>query len=476
MKKAKSLFGAALSALLMQVIACEDDTGNALGAAGSPNVDAGGKVDTGGEPQNDVETDSSTQDGNSEASSPELAPGDREVVVRSQCTGQTVVVGINGGFVQECAAGGSCPDGTTCLTTRDPPGCFWDFPAADKGKNVLNEGESVTYKLRAKPIDATVANGPEKGKKFPIKWSGNVYARTGCNAKGEECKTGICNVSGSTGACADGVGPQGPVTLAEFTLSPDGVDFYDVSIINGTNIPISMGPIGGAKDSANPYTCATAGSVQAQPGLMACSWKFDPRITKDGSVSDESLSLRAVVPGGAACTSDANCAKGTVCGVAVLVSQTTITRSCGALVGWWTADELCVYTANQMKSPVNCSEAVAKQGKVVDLYQCSGANPNSCYSQDAANPTCCGCPTWVFDDVAVSVAPGFKCHSHNPEWEKLSQPWVEFVKKACPTAYSFPFDDATSTFTCATDKVTDKTPNSMGYEIVLCPGGKGATQ
>jgi hypothetical protein len=35
-----------------------------------------------------------------------------------------------------------------------------------------------------------------------------------------------------------------------------------------------------------------------------------------------------------------------------------------------------------------------------------------------------------------------------------------FFEAACPDAYSYPFDDATSTFTCGTQP---------DYDIVFCP-------
>jgi hypothetical protein len=38
------------------------------------------------------------------------------------------------------------------------------------------------------------------------------------------------------------------------------------------------------------------------------------------------------------------------------------------------------------------------------------------------------------------------------------------LKDACPTAYSFPFDDLTSTFTCR-----GSTSANTGYTITFCP-------
>jgi hypothetical protein len=40
------------------------------------------------------------------------------------------------------------------------------------------------------------------------------------------------------------------------------------------------------------------------------------------------------------------------------------------------------------------------------------------------------------------------------------------AKEVCPDAYSFAYDDATSTFTA---------PTGSGFELVFCPGGRSTT-
>lgn len=50
---------------------------------------------------------------------------------------------------------------------------------------------------------------------------------------------------------------------------------------------------------------------------------------------------------------------------------------------------------------------------------------------------------------ATSQAPPISdCNGVNPEWVELAMPWAAHQKKACPTCYTFPYDDQTSTFTC----------------------------
>uniref|UniRef100_A0ACD5ZSX0 Uncharacterized protein n=1 Tax=Avena sativa TaxID=4498 RepID=A0ACD5ZSX0_AVESA len=72
-----------------------------------------------------------------------------------------------------------------------------------------------------------------------------VWPRTGCtfDASGRgHCVTGDCG-----GALACRVSGQQPATLAEYTLGKGGAkDFFDLSVIDGFNVPMSFQPVGGA--------------------------------------------------------------------------------------------------------------------------------------------------------------------------------------------------------------------------------------
>ena len=71
-------------------------------------------------------------------------------------------------------------------------------------------------------------------------WAGRVWARTGCNFDGSgqgHCATGDC---GDKLEC-NGAGGVPPVTLAEITLNgAGGKDFYDVSLVDGFNVPVQV--------------------------------------------------------------------------------------------------------------------------------------------------------------------------------------------------------------------------------------------
>ncbi|XP_028773912.1 thaumatin-like protein 1 [Neltuma alba] len=174
----------------------------------------------------------------------------------------------------------------------------------------------------------------------PTGWSGRFWGRTGCIFDGSasgSCLTGDC---GSGKVECDGSGAAPPATLAEFTLgTTGGQDFYDVSLVDGYNLPMIVEGTGGSG------VCASTG-----------------------------------------CTSDLN-------------------MQCPA--------ELRVEDGSACKSACEAFRSPE--------YCCSGA-----YSSPAT------CKPSVYS---------------------------EMFKAACPRSYSYAYDDATSTFTCA----------GADYTITFCP-------
>lgn len=80
----------------------------------------------------------------------------------------------------------------------------------------------------------------------PTGWSGRFWARTGCNfddSGSGSCLTGDC---GSGQVECNGLGAAPPATLAEFTLGTGGQDFYDVSLVDGYNLPMVVEGSGGS--------------------------------------------------------------------------------------------------------------------------------------------------------------------------------------------------------------------------------------
>jgi hypothetical protein len=98
--------------------------------------------------------------------------------------------------------------------------------------------------------------GASRAVPAPSSWSGRLWARTGCAQDAATgrlvCATGDCG--SGTAECA-GAGASPPATLAEFTLggAGGGLDFYDVSLVDGYNLPVLVEP------SSRSGACAAAG-------------------------------------------------------------------------------------------------------------------------------------------------------------------------------------------------------------------------
>jgi hypothetical protein len=69
-------------------------------------------------------------------------------------------------------------------------------------------------------------------------WSGRMWARTGCVF--DAADAGICQTSDCGGRMeCRGAGATPPATLFEVTLGKaGGEDFYDVSLVDGYNLPV----------------------------------------------------------------------------------------------------------------------------------------------------------------------------------------------------------------------------------------------
>uniref|UniRef100_A0A0E0G640 Thaumatin-like protein n=1 Tax=Oryza nivara TaxID=4536 RepID=A0A0E0G640_ORYNI len=203
-------------------------------------------------------------------------------------------------------------------------------------------------------LDSTgfaLAPGESRTMPAPHGWSGRLWGRTFCStdpAGRFACATGDCG-SGRLDCAGNAAKP--PATLAEFTLDGSGgMDFYDVSLVDGYNLPMLVTPRGGVTGE----NCAPTG----------CMVDLNGKCPAELSVA----SPAAAGGGGVACKSA-------------------------------------------------CEAFGSAQ------YCCSGeyGNPNTC------RPSA----------------------------------YSQFFKNACPRAYSYAYDDATSTFTCAS--------GDTSYDITFCP-------
>ncbi|GMJ12079.1 hypothetical protein like AT1G20030 [Hibiscus trionum] len=108
----------------------------------------------------------------------------------------------------------------------------------------------------------------------PQPWSGRFWGRTNCNiASGKfQCATADCGTGQVT---CNGAGAIPPASLMEFTLAPNnGNDFYDVSLVDGFNLPVSVTPHGGSS-VCNATSCAFDINAVCPSELQVKGWGGD---------------------------------------------------------------------------------------------------------------------------------------------------------------------------------------------------------
>ena len=193
------------------------------------------------------------------------------------------------------------------------------------------------------------------------------------------------------------------------------------------------------------------------------------------------------------CSAQSDCPAGQFCGSQFVpgiggtppLSPQVYLQQCGSFQGWWTADDLCGNANNVIDfnggTVLNCGGSItdgdSNQTNIASLFGCNGAssstqagnpaNEASCYNANAS-PTagCCGCATESVNPLSAlwPVASG-TCANNDPVWASDVQPWLANLKQACPSAYSYPFDDFTSTYQCQAQGAT----NMLGYTIDFTP-------
>ncbi|XP_057426622.1 pathogenesis-related thaumatin-like protein 3.5 [Lotus japonicus] len=114
----------------------------------------------------------------------------------------------------------------------------------------------------------------------PTSWGGRFWGRTLCSQDDStgkfSCVTGDCG-SGKLECAGNGALP--PATLAEFTLDgAGGLDFFDVSLVDGYNVPMLVVPQGGSGDNCTATgcigdlngACPSELRVDGKQGAVAC--------------------------------------------------------------------------------------------------------------------------------------------------------------------------------------------------------------
>jgi hypothetical protein len=373
----------------------------------------------------------------------------------------------------------ACPFGSTCRQGGAVPAvgnayyCYADLPdGVNNASSPIAPGSSQTVTLPS-------FWGPVTGTQ-QIQWSGNFYFY------GQDCITaGSCQVS--TGA---GVGPNvAAVTLAEATFQHNANDYYDVSIINGLNYAVKFGPTAGSGATASSYSCGTAGGGAGENSadIGVSSWAFTPPATNPNIYN-------LVLPAGTASSAPLvsgyylSCAlTGASCDFNPATAATyTPSGQPAPFYGYVTGDQIYgwnstssnYYNAN---APFNFGNAVGNGTPSTlingNLFLCN----NGTYT-DYTGPTsqsaylACGGVNWGGNSTASPAftstwggtpsqltTPSMGVTKVNPVWISTVLPTISWLKQACPSCYTFPYDDMSSTFQCS--NISGSSQNTQSYSI-----------
>lgn len=342
---------------------------------------------------------------------------------------------------------------------------------------------------------------------IPGTYLGEFFPRTGCSVVGNKlvCKTADCNSPAATGTCnGDGASPFTRIEEAFFSRV-QGAGYqgtYDISVINGANIPVEMKGLGPANSNPvfqdTPFYCTGAGApIQpAQPPksetLGVCNWNFT--VPNSQNMRPELFNLIDFNTQNHDCAS--NCSTGEVCGLGYN-NQGVVDMGCGKLIGYWTINQSCssntIYdfslpATDNPQLVFNCATPYSSPGRSYpdgasnyDIYSCNtpaGANPNqlgSCYPSTSGN-LCCGAQNWNLQTPYLT-AQDSNATIINPDWTTgsplIPSPYfsILWLKNGCPTSYVYPYDDHSSSFRCYTSDSEQNTMVKMDFDVVFCPGG-----
>jgi beta-mannosidase len=228
-------------------------------------------------------------------------------------------------------------------------------------------------------------------------WQGRVWGRTNCsfnaqgtapanNAPGQACSTGDC---GGTVICRGSGHP--PASLAEFTLQTGSQQtFYDISLVDGYNVPMGIISLLGTTSSNNSLTNIPPNLTN--PVCIGTSTLLDPA----GSTTDSTFGTNSTYP---------------------LPLEQTLTSS--AVQSW------CPWDL-QLSPPT-------KPGDGVYPY------PDDKIPRPLFNPCFSACAKWS--------SPHYCCTGkYNSAGSCRPSLYSTQAKKVCPDAYSYAFDDQRSTF------------------------------
>ncbi|KAL1801098.1 hypothetical protein ACET3X_001440 [Alternaria dauci] len=289
-------------------------------------------------------------------------------------------------------------DITPLLVTNHCPESIWPGISTQSGTGPGENG----FKLEP---------GETKNQTVSEDWQGRVWGRTNCtfnsdgsaaeSGRGRACGSGDCN-----GALNCQVGGDVPVSLAEFTLDAgDGHTYYDISLVDGYNVPMAI--------VLQPLENVTLDDIPPNLTNPSCEGT-------DGLLAPQGYDPYPEYPD-------------------FLRTNTSYPLPFDQKVDKNQISKWCPWDLQQ-NPPEKPGDGVYPYPD--DNIQRPQFNP--CFSACAKNNRPEDCCTGEYNSASV-------CQPS--EYSKN-------VKAVCPDAYSFAFDDQTSTFII---------PSGAGFEVVFCP-------
>lgn len=196
-----------------------------------------------------------------------VVSADHTILFQNHCS-YDVWVDIQGGLQYTSGADTfgacSCLKNLTCSPTTkcNNTGCGPSLNKCDQGSPLVDGGG---FKLNANSGTHTTTVSDN--------WQGTFWGRTGCTGADDNliCEVGTCpsNFDGKGKLQCGGIGPT-PSTLTKGELNFDqgGHDTYDVSLVDGFNVPIKIelvpgtGQTGSLPGNLSQYDCTVSGGVK----------------------------------------------------------------------------------------------------------------------------------------------------------------------------------------------------------------------
>lgn len=365
--------------------------------------------------------------------------------------------------------GATCPSGSTCLNAGIAGYICYFNPLIATNNSLIESGQSAIIGVPSTSYDP--------GNDFV--WSGNIFARQQCTESGY-CIVANCNtVNGGTDMTCT-AGAQPPVTLVEITMLRKNPDSYDLSLENGMNVASKFGPNNATYTSSQiPYNCGIAGNTESITSagftIPASSWVFSPSGFSIGSPQPTAANF-TWVSGDGNSNPSCPCTLPDVCGYTTNAVQSlgglapvaNYKLSCGQPLGYFAAAEIWFLNQNTTTNlaPFAFGQSYgASPYNNATLFTC--ATPplytgNAIVAGQNESNTC-GSTNWT-----GIAAPKESYAISNPNWLAVILPNITWTKQGCPSCYSFPYDDQSSSYTC--DNVTagsDNPPNSTNYNVTF---------